>query len=168
MCRNTATNRPDHREHIPGRASALQQALMKFADRTTYYIINPAIGTEFDDLQKAYEYYNLYSWECGFGIRKGKKRYSNNRVNRKLPDDERYQLGQEFNCSCGGKPGDNLKTTSSRIECPALLRLSRTCNNGWVVVAHVSEHNHALSNSYGEKKAMAITLPLGQVHQRAS
>jgi len=101
MCRNTATNRPDHREHIPGRASALQQALMKFADRTTYYIINPAVGTEFDDLQKAYEYYNLYSWECGFGIRKGKKRYSNNCVNRKLLDDERYQLGQDFNCSCG-------------------------------------------------------------------
>jgi len=72
MCRNTATNRRDHREHILGRASALQQALMKFADRTTYYIINPAVGTEFDDLQKAYKYYNLYSWECGFGIRKGK------------------------------------------------------------------------------------------------
>jgi len=45
-----------------------------------------------------------------------------------------------------------LKTTSNRTECPALLRLSRTGNNGWVVVAHVSEHNHALSNSYGEKK----------------
>ncbi|KAG2656113.1 hypothetical protein PVAP13_1KG056977, partial [Panicum virgatum] len=42
---------------------------MKFADRNSEYIINPAVGTEFDDCEEAYEYYNLYSWECGFGIR---------------------------------------------------------------------------------------------------
>jgi len=152
--RNIITSGPNCIEDRIGRVSVLQQALMKFADRTTDCIINPEVGTEFDDLHEACEYYNLYSWECGFGIPKGKKRYSNNhnRANRKLPDDERYQLGQEFNCRCGGKPGDNLKTTSSRTQCPAMLRLSRTGNHGWVVVAHITEHNHEMSNSYGEKK----------------
>ena len=100
-CRNIITSGPNCIEDRIGRVSVLQQALMKFADRTTDCIINPEVGTEFDDLHEACEYYNLYSWECGFGIPKGKKRYSNNRANRKLPDDERYQLGQEFNCSCG-------------------------------------------------------------------
>lgn len=66
----------------------------------TEYIINPEIGIEFDDVQEAYEYYNLYSWEVGFGIRRGKTSYSNDKHNRKLPDKERYQLAQEFNCSC--------------------------------------------------------------------
>jgi len=38
---------------------------MKFGDRTSAYIINPSVGTEFDNCDEAYEYYNLYSWECG-------------------------------------------------------------------------------------------------------
>lgn len=33
-----------------------------------------------------------------------------------------------------------------------MLRLGRTRDHGWVVVSHVAEHNHSLSDSYGEKK----------------
>ena len=73
---------------------------MRFADRTTPYIINRAVGMEFDDSDEAYEYYNLYSWECGFGIRWGKKRWSENKKARKLHGDKPYRLGQEFYCSC--------------------------------------------------------------------
>jgi hypothetical protein len=51
-----------------------------------------------------------------------------------------------------GRPGKNLKTTSSLTDCPALLTLGRTEDRGWVVVAHIAEHNHELSRSYGEKK----------------
>lgn len=83
-----------------GRKSALEQAMMKFADRKSDYIINPEVGTEFDDVEEAYEYYNLYSWECGFGIKWGKKRHSEDKKNRRKINEERYQLGQEFNCSC--------------------------------------------------------------------
>jgi hypothetical protein len=72
---------------------------MKFADRITPYIINRAVGMEFDDSDEAYEYYNLYSWECGFGIRWGKKRWSKNKKARKLHGDKPYRLGQEFYCS---------------------------------------------------------------------
>ena len=33
-----------------------------------------------------------------------------------------------------------------------MVRLHRTDDNGWVVVEHIAEHNHALSETYGEKK----------------
>ena len=98
--RNCVSSGPDHRGKELGKTSALEQALMKFADRNSEYIINPAVGTEFDDCEEAYEYYNLYSWECGFGIRCGKKRYSMTRESLKLPQEKRYQLGQELNCCC--------------------------------------------------------------------
>ncbi|CAO2045307.1 unnamed protein product [Urochloa humidicola] len=125
---------------------------MKFADRTSDYIISPEVGTEFDDCDEAYEYYNLYSWECGFGIRYGKKRYSDSKENRKLPMEDRYQLGQELVCSCAGRPDPKLKNTSSRTNCAAKVRLGRTSDNGWIVVEHVAAHNHPLTTAYGEKK----------------
>jgi hypothetical protein len=49
---------------------------MKFAEHKYGNVMNPSIGTEFDNCDEAYEYYNIYSWECGFGIRWGKKRWS--------------------------------------------------------------------------------------------
>jgi hypothetical protein len=42
--------------------------------RKSYAIVMPEIGMEFDSLQEAYEFYNLYSWEIGFGIRYGSSR----------------------------------------------------------------------------------------------
>jgi len=73
---------------------------MKFTDRRSENIVNPCIGTEFNDCDEGYEYYNLYSWECGFGIRWGKKRWSEKKVKGNSTGDMRYQLGQEFYCSC--------------------------------------------------------------------
>jgi hypothetical protein len=35
-------------------------------------IFEPYPGLDFDSEAEAVEYYNLYSWEVGFGIRKGK------------------------------------------------------------------------------------------------
>lgn len=100
LLRNCCSRGPDGREKTLGRPNALEQALMKFADRKSDYIISPEVGTEFDNVDEAYEYYNLYSWECGFGIRWGKKRYSEKNESRKVPLEKRYKLGQEFNCSC--------------------------------------------------------------------
>ena len=100
LCRKTICEGPDYRDPVPGKPSALQQALMKFADRTSAYIINPAVGTEFDNCDEAYEYYNLYSWECGFGIRWGKKRWSEKKRKKGGLETKPYQLAQEFYCSC--------------------------------------------------------------------
>ncbi|KAE8775239.1 hypothetical protein D1007_52299 [Hordeum vulgare] len=41
-------------------------------------VVNPAVGTEFDSLDEAYQFYNLYSWEVGFGIRFAKSRLNVN------------------------------------------------------------------------------------------
>lgn len=32
-------------------------------------VINPAVGMSFDSRAEAYEFYDLHSWELGFGIR---------------------------------------------------------------------------------------------------
>jgi len=45
---------------------------------------------EFNSAKEAKDFYNLYLWEIGFGIRKGK-----NRVN-----DNNYTTRQDFVCSC--------------------------------------------------------------------
>jgi len=47
--RNRQCAGPDSREHVSGKASALQQALMKFTDHRSENIVNPCIGTEFND-----------------------------------------------------------------------------------------------------------------------
>jgi hypothetical protein len=36
------------------------------------HVVEPAIGMMFDSLGEAYDFYNLYSWEHGFGVRYGK------------------------------------------------------------------------------------------------
>jgi hypothetical protein len=53
-------------------------------------VINPEIGTTFDSITEAYDFYNLYSWEVGFGIRYGKSRLNI----------EREKCMQEFICGC--------------------------------------------------------------------
>lgn len=37
-------------------------------------IFEPATGKKFESIQEAFEFYNLYSWEIGFGIRLGRSR----------------------------------------------------------------------------------------------
>jgi hypothetical protein len=51
-----------------------------------------------------------------------------------------------------GRPAPDCKTTSARTCCPAKIRLGRTSDHGWIVVEHVEEHNHEMSESYGETK----------------
>ena len=36
--------------------------------------MQPSVGLTFDSVGEAYDFYNLYSWEVGFGIRYGKCR----------------------------------------------------------------------------------------------
>jgi len=72
------------------RISALESSLTSFAERKMVVVVHPAIGTCFDSITEAYDFYNLYSWEYGFGIRYGKSR-SNNMNSKTL---------QEFYCGC--------------------------------------------------------------------
>ena len=45
-----------------------------FVQRKSGQVVAPEIGREFDSLAEAFEFYNLYSWEIGFGIRYGQSR----------------------------------------------------------------------------------------------
>ena len=76
LSRNTKSSGPDCRPPVPNRPSALQSAVMRFAEHKSEQVMNIQIGTEFDNLDEGYDYYNVYSWEIGFGIRWGRKRWS--------------------------------------------------------------------------------------------
>ena len=85
----------------------------------------PELGTTFYSLKEDYYFYNLYSWEHGFGIRYGKSRLN--------PD--RRKTMQEIVFGCSGKPLRE-NTRSCRCECPAMIRLLRTSDNGWYIMEH--------------------------------
>jgi hypothetical protein len=44
----------------------------EYAEKLDDEVIDPCLGTIFASLGEAYDFYNLYSWEQGFGIRYGK------------------------------------------------------------------------------------------------
>jgi hypothetical protein len=47
--------------------------MRKSNERSSEAVTAPEIGMEFDSLPEAYNFYNLYSWEVGFGIRYGRQ-----------------------------------------------------------------------------------------------
>ncbi|KAM3245125.1 hypothetical protein ACQJBY_056444 [Aegilops geniculata] len=59
----------EERDANPSRVPALEASMRACADTKTSTVVNPAFGTSFDTVEEAYEFYNLYSWETGFGIR---------------------------------------------------------------------------------------------------
>ncbi|EMS48150.1 hypothetical protein TRIUR3_04926 [Triticum urartu] len=50
---------PDERAAVVDRMPALEAAIQRFADRGTEVVVNLALGTIFDSLPEAYEFYNL-------------------------------------------------------------------------------------------------------------
>lgn len=59
----------EERDADPSRLPALEALMRAYADNKAGIIVNPAIGTSFDSVEEAYEFYNLHSWETGFGVR---------------------------------------------------------------------------------------------------
>ncbi|PUZ56377.1 hypothetical protein GQ55_5G292800 [Panicum hallii var. hallii] len=131
---------PDCR--IPRSVGAIEKALKNSRNRATAHIFEPVLGMVFDSRAEAYKFFNLYSWEVGFGIRFGSS--ARNRVNK-------YRTMQEIVCE---KEGFDHRCTSSskRDHCKAMIWLHRTEDHGWYVSRHVAEHNHPLSLSCAEKR----------------
>ncbi|XBI43585.1 hypothetical protein VPH35_108338 [Triticum aestivum] len=94
----------DEREPIPSRMPALEASIRAFVNKKSKNVINPSIGTSFDSVEEGYEFYNLYSWEVGFGVRYAKSRLN---VHRK-------KCMQEIVCACAGKP---LQANSRSTRC---------------------------------------------------
>lgn len=134
---------PDERETPADHVSALENSLTGFAERQTDAVVHPAIGTSFDSVEEAYDFYNLHSWEMGFGVRYGKSRLNA----------MRSKCMQEIVCVNSGKPLDNTKKNSKsvRCNCTAQIRLLRSADKGWYVAHHRETHNHALSKACADK-----------------
>ena len=56
----------------PNRTTVMERAIRGFASDIGDNAIVPKLGTIFNTLSEAYDFYNLYLWEKGFGIRYGK------------------------------------------------------------------------------------------------
>jgi hypothetical protein len=61
--------RPDCRE--PRGMGTIERAMRKYCETKEGHIFEPSVGLTFDSEAEAMEFYNLYSFEVGFGIRKG-------------------------------------------------------------------------------------------------
>ncbi|KAM3331702.1 hypothetical protein ACQJBY_027566 [Aegilops geniculata] len=85
---------PEEREMKPDRKTTLELSVRAYAKKRHGPVVNPTIGTSFDSLDEAYEFYNMYSWECGFGVRLAKSRLN---VHPK-------RCMQEILCACASKP----------------------------------------------------------------
>ncbi|KAI4993508.1 hypothetical protein ZWY2020_007821 [Hordeum vulgare] len=85
---------PDRHATSSGRVSALENSMKKYADKKSEFVVKPEISQEFDSLAEAYDFYNLYSWEIGFGIKYGQCRRNV----------EKCKTIEDIVCGCAGKP----------------------------------------------------------------
>ncbi|KAM3399589.1 hypothetical protein ACQJBY_004787 [Aegilops geniculata] len=130
----------EERDSKPSRVPALEASMQAYADTKVGTVVNPALGTSFDTVEEAYEFYNLYSWETGFSVRYDKSRLNIHRI----------KCMQEFVCACAGKPLQS-NSRSTRCGSGALMRVLRSDDEGWYICEHKTEHNHALLVNCMEK-----------------
>ncbi|CAM0958600.1 unnamed protein product [Alopecurus aequalis] len=96
---------------------------------------------EFDSLPEEYDFYNLYSWEFGFGIRYGSCR--------KNPSSSK--IAQDIVCSCAVRGPRHLNSNSLSCTCQAMIRLHRTIDRGWFIHEFKTQHTHGLAVTAAEK-----------------
>lgn len=72
------------------RVGALEKTIRGYAKTLGDCVVEPSVGLTFDSLGEAYDFFNLYSWELGFGIRYGKSRLNS----------EKTKCMQEVVCGC--------------------------------------------------------------------
>ncbi|KAK3126538.1 hypothetical protein QOZ80_7AG0558080 [Eleusine coracana subsp. coracana] len=112
---------PDQREPKPGRVSAYEQSLKNYTEKKSNVVIDPAVGTSFDSCGEAFDFYNLYSWEMGFGIRWGGS----------AKDPSKNIIMEQIVRCCQGEPDGNAVLLST--DCKAMIRLHRSDDNGWYI-----------------------------------
>jgi hypothetical protein len=89
-CRIRVGRTPLERTPCATTKTALEKSIRGYAEKLGDEVIDPGLGTTFDFLGEAYDFYNLYLWEHGFGIRYGKSRLNA----------ERTTCMQEIVCGC--------------------------------------------------------------------
>ncbi|CAL5011138.1 unnamed protein product [Urochloa decumbens] len=125
----------------PNEESAIAKAIRAASSRPGEAIFYPYEGTTFSSVEEAKDFYNLYSWERGFGIRLHRGR--SNRAD--------YQTSQDIVCSCEGRP-KKANSASARTECKARIRLLRGQDDSWYIKTAIDTHNHRFTTAYEENK----------------
>lgn len=72
---------------------AVEIAMRTAQQRASKEVFEPKLGMVFDSYEEGYEFYNLYSWEYGFGIIYNR--------NSSRTNDRSYRTMQEFTCQKG-------------------------------------------------------------------
>lgn len=57
---------------------AFERAMQDAVKLGKKLVFEPAVGMSFNSEQEAYEFYNAYSWELGFSIKRGNKYVNGN------------------------------------------------------------------------------------------
>ncbi|KAM3275046.1 hypothetical protein ACQJBY_043800 [Aegilops geniculata] len=114
-CRVRVGHAPVERPPCAGRISALEKTLRTYAEKKTETVVVPVTGINFDSLGEAYDYYNLYSWEVGFGIR-----YVKSRLNV-----ERTKCMQEIVCGCVSDMSNSVQPLLNFSCLPSVKRYTK-------------------------------------------
>ncbi|KAF0891306.1 hypothetical protein E2562_009481 [Oryza meyeriana var. granulata] len=108
-------------------------------DNATFAQMVPELGMEFDDEDKAYEFYNRYAGHVGFSVRKSSSDKSAENITR----------SRTFVCSREGfrkdkKGAKEVKRPrpETRIGCPARMSIKITSDNKYHISEFVPDHNH--------------------------
>lgn len=99
----------------------------------------PTVGLEFDSFDKAYDFYNKYGREQGFGIR-----VSNSWFRSKMK--ERYRA--KLSCSSAGfkkKSESSNPRPETRTGCPAMIIIKLVDSKRWKIIEVELLHNHPVS-----------------------
>ncbi|XP_038699930.1 protein FAR1-RELATED SEQUENCE 6-like isoform X2 [Tripterygium wilfordii] len=99
----------------------------------------PTVGLEFDSFDEAYDSYNMYAKEQGFGIRVSNSWFRSKRK-------ERYRA--KLSCSSAGfkkKSEANRPKPETRTGCPAMIVIKLIDSKRWRIVEVELQHNHPVS-----------------------
>ncbi|XP_055960677.1 protein FAR1-RELATED SEQUENCE 6-like [Mercurialis annua] len=99
----------------------------------------PTIGLEFDSFNEAYDSYNVYAKDQGFGIRVSNSWFRSKRK-------ERYRA--KLSCSSAGfkkKSEANNPRPETRTGCPAMIVIRLVDSERWRIVEVELGHNHSVS-----------------------
>lgn len=120
----------------------------------------PTVGLEFDSFEEAYDFYNFYAKQQGFGIRVSNSWFRSKRK-------ERYRA--KLSCSSAGfkkKSEANNPRPETRTGCPAMVVIRLVDSKRWRIVEVELEHNHQVSPQikrfYKSHKKMIIAAQKAQ------
>jgi hypothetical protein len=98
VVRNPNSQRSMLTEHFSTRKSAISRAIEYSSQRKGGPIFFPYEGTTFNSYEEAKEFYNLYSWEVGFGIRISRSKTNKNDYNLTIDLNKKHVRYELKNC----------------------------------------------------------------------